>query len=154
MNIHHRRMLDLVSENILFTQVKEMLEDVLSGNFSDETIFTMYLTAGQFRALHGFYASEIIMEELVSPYIGRLLRFYVLQNPAAMRYVMQVMKDSDKAQSKAAIRLSVYFTQKYGPVSQERTKELDEIGNSWRLQSNLELDRIQQGGSFDDVQSN
>jgi hypothetical protein len=154
-NKHVSKIVHTLNEEHLFIQNKEIIEECLSDKWSDYTKFTMYLTVGQFKNLTGFYGSLALLKELTSVYVGRFLRAYSLnRHPLSQQQVFEVMKLVDPIEDKAVIRLQKYFIEKLGLVSEERTKELDEIAQTWSFQSVMKLEEIAQGGSFEQKSSN
>ena len=146
MKFHVEKMLSYLTEKQLFEQTRDIIEETLSDKWPDNTPFTIFLTAGQFRNLNGFYGSKLILKELSSAYVGRLTRFYVMEHPSAMNHIFEVMERVNSPEDKAVERLQKYFTQKFGPVSEERIKELDEIATGWGVEAgNYLQDFIEKG---------
>lgn len=154
-NKHVRKLVYALSEEHLFNQNKDIIEESLSDKWPDSTKFTIYLTVGQFKKLTGFYGSLSLLKELSSVYIGRFLRGYSLGvHPLDPEHLIEIMKLVDVNEDRAVVRVQKYFTEKFGPVSEERIKELDEIAQSWALQSVIKLEEIANGGNFEESNGN
>jgi hypothetical protein len=153
MNKHVRILVDqYLSEQQLFDQTKEIIEEGLTSSAPDSEKFTYHITIGEFKKMKGFYGSKLVLRQLIATCVGRLISCYAQYNPSTLpkiiSKIIEIFKLTDKAEEKAAEWLHIHFTKKYGPVSDERVKELDDIVMAWETQSLELIKKITDGGEI------
>lgn len=131
---HKEALLSLLTAEEIAKHTTSILTEIWeSGSERDNEAMGPYLTLGDFKKLDGFYASKNIMKEMVAIFVGRVARFYSIKYPTtSTQTVMEVFEEAEEAEWKAIELMKEFFTVKYGPVSEERIKELDKVGASWQ----------------------
>ena len=135
---HLTQILETLSEKHLARQTINCIEDGLAWS-DDVTIFTNRLNTGQLKALTGFYGSRPVVKHMMDAYIGRFGRMYAIMHPHSIEVVHEAFLKVETTQVPAIERVISHFTRKYGPVSEERVKELDALADVWSLQDSQEL---------------
>lgn len=93
------------------------------------------------------------MKHFTSAYIGRLLHFYSMEHPSILEKTVELFQAVDSAENRAVQRLIFYFTQKFGAVPPERTRELDQIAISWEIQAQQQVENLIEKGDANFGQS-
>jgi hypothetical protein len=136
----------LLTEDEIFKNASGAIMQGLNWPGEGKELFDLHLTIAQFKKLKGFYGSLIMMKQLSIAYPSRLLRRYAMQvDPSIIPDVKEILDELDPTQDRVALRLMEYFKEKFGEVSPERIKELDEIAKIWIFQDQEQMKNLAEG---------
>ena len=119
-----------LSAEVIAKVTGEVINDILTASESrNGEPLGPHTTIGDFKKLTGFQASNNILTEMTSAFIGRFLRFFCMKyGMIPPKDIMDILMQVVPEEEKAIEILKKQFTDKFGPVSEERIKELEEIG--------------------------
>ena len=148
---HKEAMLSCLTVDLISKNVGEILQEIWdSPKENDADRIHISLTIGDFKKLNGFYASKKLMKEMCDVFIARFTRFYVMRyGSTSAEDVMEVFRDTEEREFEAIEIISKKFTEKYGPVTEERIKELDGIGEALQHHSLEGLKELLRTGKTD-----
>jgi len=140
----------LLTAKEIFEMTRDCINDALNlPPAGDKEIMTLRLSIGEFKKLHGFYGSFLVMKHLTGAYIGRLMRLYAMREPSILEFVQDIFIATEEPENEACKKLMEYYTEKFGPVSAGRVQELDELATVWNVQDAVALENLVQGKGFD-----
>jgi hypothetical protein len=132
MNINFEHAL---TRDSILTQVKGVIQDSFNakGKLLDSQ-FHANLTIRQFQQIKDFYGSKEFLLEITNIYLGRLARMATLQGgvPADIALSAITSSEVEQTQHEVVEILYDYYVKRWGPVPEERIKELDKMVTGWQ----------------------
>jgi hypothetical protein len=124
-----------LTRDSILTATKGVIEDSLAakGKLLDEP-FHIHCTIREFQNMKDFYGSKAFLLEITNTYLGRLARMATMSGgvPADQALATITSSKVEAIQYEVAEILHDFYVKKWGPVSDERVKELDKMIHEWQ----------------------
>lgn len=95
-----------ISVSVVTTNVREIMQEVKSGKWSDETVLSPMLTVGQCKSTPEFDRNPEVVNEIAAAFLGRLCRAICVEegidfSSLSMPQLVKILQPTDRIQEAA-----------------------------------------------------